>query len=799
MKKKSSQKFVIKPFRANVHMDTSTADKIWSALQLAIGEIHNKNASTLSFEELYRQAYSLVLHKHGEKLYNGVYTTVRKHLLSIADEVSDAPDETLLVALARRWDDHKVTMVMIRDILMYMDRTYVVQNKKTPVYDMGLEIFRDTIARHLRVKGRLVKLLLSNIDKERRGEQIDRLLMKNSLSMLVELGVHSRDVYEEDFEKVFLETTRDFYHNESLEYITKNTCPDYMKKAEDRIKEERQRAQNYLDSCTQPRQMQIVQNELVQAHAKTLVEMKNSGAVAMFHDDKVEDLNRMYELFHCVGTETLHVIRDAMAAHVKSQGRSLVTDQERSKRPVEFVQGLLDLRTKYGSIVTDAFDDDKSFQKSLKEAFEDFINIDQRCAQYLSMYIDEVLRNKLRQRQHDMDDVLDRVIVIFRYLQDKDVFENFYKQHLAKRLLSGRSVSEDSERAMITKLKAECGYQFTAKLEGMFSDMKLSKEFMEKYKKQAKAGTFAGDMTRASDRREVQLDVSVLTTGFWPTEAAPKCELPEEVLGACEQFRDFYLKTYTGRRLKWQTNMGTAEIEATFWPTGKRSSRAKEGKHSSGEGSGSGASSGAGQPNTSAAAMGAGSDAAKPKKRKKKKKHLLIVTTHQMCILLLYNSRKSDERLTFKEIQDATKIEQIPDLKRQLLSLAVPKFRILHKHPKGKHIDDSTHFAVNDDFRSKLYRVKVLLVSLKSKSAGPEKLPPQVEEDRRHLVEASIVRIMKTRKKLEHNHLIAEVVKQLSSRFNPTPQMVKKRIESLIEREYLERSTEDRRVYRYLA
>ena len=134
-----------------------------------------------------------------------------------------------------------------------------------------------------------------------------------------------------------------------------------------------------------------------------------------------------------------------------------------------------------------------------------------------------------------------------------------------------------------------------------------------------------------------------------------------------------------------------------------------------------------------------------------------------------------------------------------MLSLAVPKFRILVKQPKGKHIDGSTLFAVNDDFKSKLYRVKVLLVSLKSKSAGPEKLPPQVEEDRRHLVEASVVRIMKTRKTLEHNHLIAEVVKQLSSRFNPTPHMVKKRIESLIEREYLERSRTDRRVYFYLA
>ena len=31
-------------------------------------------------------------------------------------------------------------MVMVRDILMYMDRTYVAQNKKTAVYDVGLQV-----------------------------------------------------------------------------------------------------------------------------------------------------------------------------------------------------------------------------------------------------------------------------------------------------------------------------------------------------------------------------------------------------------------------------------------------------------------------------------------------------------------------------------------------------------------------------------------------------------------------------------------------------------------------------------
>lgn len=68
-------------------------------------------------------------------------------------------------------------------------------------------------------------------------------------------------------------------------------------------------------------------------------------------------------------------------------------------------------------------------------------------------------------------------------VQDKDVFENFYKQHLSRRLLSGRSVNDEFERSMIVKLKSECGYHFTSKLEGMFNDMKISKDSMEEFRK----------------------------------------------------------------------------------------------------------------------------------------------------------------------------------------------------------------------------------------------------------------------------------------------------------------------------
>merc|ERR1712165_656660 len=75
----------------------------------------------------------------------------------------------------------------------------------------------------------------------------------------------------------------------------------------------------------------------------------------------------------------------------------------------------------------------------------------------------------------------------------------------------------------------------------------------------------------------------------------------------------------------------------------------------------------------------------------------------------------------------------------------------------------------------------------------------KVDEDRKHEIEACIVRIMKSRKQLQHNQLVTEVVEQLNKRFQPSPLIIKKRIEGLIEREYMKRSDHDRKLYIYLA
>ena len=62
-------------------MDEKYVNGIWDLLKNAIQEIQKKNNSGLSFEELYRNAYTMVLHKHGEKLYTGLRDVVTDHLV----------------------------------------------------------------------------------------------------------------------------------------------------------------------------------------------------------------------------------------------------------------------------------------------------------------------------------------------------------------------------------------------------------------------------------------------------------------------------------------------------------------------------------------------------------------------------------------------------------------------------------------------------------------------------------------------------------------------------------------------
>ncbi|GBB95576.1 hypothetical protein RclHR1_02570010 [Rhizophagus clarus] len=778
MSNRRQPKGKIRPPKKPNSADAQFTDN-WDRLAQAIREIHKKNASILSFEELYRNAYNMVLHKNGDKLYNGVREVITQHLEEVAEaqvvpafplsgasssqtNPNGAGGANFLKVLKTVWEDHTTCMLMIRDILMYMDRVYAKTANVPLVYDLGLDLFRDTIVRSQKypIQLHLLEVLLQQIKLERENEIIDRTNVKASIDMLLELtDANTKDtVYATDFENKFLDTSSEYYRVEGQMLVGEYDAPEYMKKVEKRLNEEEQRVRHYLSQTTEPKIRNIVEEELISKHLKTVIEMENSGLIPMLRNEKMDDLGRMYKLFGRVlkGHDEMKsaisdyirelgkAINETVTSNTTAEGSNAASGDKQTGATVavKWVQEVLDLKDKFDKVQNLALSNDKSFQTSFNEAFEFFINKNPKSPEFISLFIDDNLKKGLKGKtEEEVDSVLDKTITLFRFIGEKDVFERYYKQHLAKRLLLGRSVSDDAERGMIGKLKIECGYQFTTKLEGMFNDMRISSDTMSDFKEYLDKSIL--------EKPKLDLSVTVLTSTFWPMNlsASPRCNLPPELTKACETFQRFYLGRHSGRRLTWQSNMGTADIRGSF----------------------------------------------------KARKHELNVSTYQMVILLMFNDKQDGESLSYEQIKGESDIPEA-DLKRNLQSLACAKYKILVKEPKGKEINAGDQFYFNNDFTAPLQRIKIQTVASKVESEGERKeTREKVEEARKHQTEAAIVRIMKDRKTMEHNLLIAEVVKQLQSRFTPNPALIKKRIEALIEREYLERASGDRRVYNYLA
>jgi cullin-4 len=169
------------------------------------------------------------------------------------------------------------------------------------------------------------------------------------------------------------------------------------------------------------------------------------------------------------------------------------------------------------------------------------------------------------------------------------------------------------------------------------------------------------------------------------------------------------------------------------------------------------------------------------------------LSLYQTLVLLLFNEQ---DELAYEEISESTKIEE-NDLKRTLQSLACGKVSILIKSSKGVEIHSNDIFTFNKEFKHKLYRIRINQVQLKETQEENQETNEKVFQDRQYQVDAAIVRIMKMRKNLQHNLLVSEVVSQL--KFPIKAADIKKRIESLIDRDYLARDEQNPNQYNYLA
>eukprot|EP00798_Chlamydomonas_sp_ICE-L_P023806 gene23806-9369_t len=561
-------------------LPTDFEETTWAKIQDAINAVHCKRPVTCSLEELYNAVQDMCMHKMSERLYQRLQQECNTHISAQILSLRNHPQLDSVLFLHRVdavWQDYCQQMLTIRLIFLYLDRTHVISNTKTKsLFDMGLILFRKHLAAQPEVESRTVEGILALVERERKGEAIDRQLLKSLVRMFSNLGT-----YPETVQVPFLEQSESFFnaegkrlmlgldvptylqHCESESFFNAEgkrlmlglDVPTYLQHCERRLSEEFERCVNYLDSATRKPLIAAVERQLIATHTAALLE---KGYTTLMDAHRVEDLARLYNL--SVRVNALESLRNAFKDYIRVTGLRLVKDEEKDK---DMVTSLLDFKARLDEVLEKSMQKSESFANALKEAFEKFINQRQnKPAELIAKF--KMPGKDVFQAFYKKD--LAKRLLLGKSALGKDVFQAFYKKDLAKRLLLGKSASVDAEKSMMSKLKAESASvdseksmmsklkaEFTNKLEGMFKDIDLSTDVMAAFRQHQETATL-------KIPQGLDMSVSVLTSGYWPTYPVMEAKLTQELESSQEVFKDFYLKKYSGRRLVWRASLGTSEL-----------------------------------------------------------------------------------------------------------------------------------------------------------------------------------------------------------------------------------------------
>lgn len=585
----------------------------------------------------------------------------------------------------------------------------------------------------------LNSVILEQIQMEREGDIINTALIRSCIYMLeglyeTETEDESTKLYFTIFEPAFLAASEAFYENEATSLLAEVDAGTFCKHAKRRAVEEQDRCRSTLSTLSSAKIKTVFEDKFIRKNIREVIALEGSGVKYMLDNDRLNELEMVYDLVSRVDPKK-EELKKAVQKRIVELGNEINsaasnvqkplpqtsenTTEDKSEREsratgekpvnqqtvaaIKWVDEVLQLKEKFDGILATAFQSDQGLHSAFSRSYAEFINAYDRNSEHISLFFDENLKKGIKGKtENEVDSLLDQGIILLRFVQDKDLFERYYKKHLSRRLLMKRSANMDAERQMISKMKMEVGNNFTQKIEAMFKDMAVSGDLTSSFKNHVAR---LGD----ADSKRADLEVNVLTSTMWPLEAMvpsyrndepqPQCVYPPQIDRLKQRFEKFYLNKHSGRQLTWQAHMGTADLRAYF-----------------------------------------------PQMKGTKKTRELNVSTYAMLILLLFNDLPPGESYTCEEIQAKTNIP-FNELTRNLQSLAVaPKTRILIKEPMSKDVKHDDKLFFNENFFSQFQRVKIGVVTSGNKVEDVKErreTEQKNNETRGGSIEAAVVRIMK--------------------------------------------------------
>jgi len=567
-------------------------ERTWDTLQQGLVDIYETfSLPRQRYMQLYNLVYqyctsnNLILPKHsrnhlpggellGGQLYKNLQAFLRRHLGNLTVEGRENYDEMLLAFYQNCWSHYIFSSMVTHHVFLYMNRHWIRRvleddsdSDVFEVYSLAMVMWRENLLAEL--ESRVTEAVIRLITRERNGDPINTLLVSCIKQSYIDMGISGQkrkysklDYYKKHLESELLRETRRYYTVKSWAFLQEHLVADYVQKALMHLVEEKGRVERYLHETSMEPMISVCKDVLIVQHFPRLYDEfqvylnadKDDNMAALFEligktENGLEEMQKIFEN---------HILRTGLGA-IEGCVDKAIGDSE------VYVKAILQVYRKYKQLVLLSFKNHPLFSKSLDTACQQFINHNavtdgsanktNKSSELIARYCDYLLKKSSKvSEETELEDTMADIMIVFQYLESKDVFQKFYSSMLAKRLVEHLSMSEDAEASMISKLKAACGSLYTSKLQKMFQDMAVNNDLNSDFTKH---------LQESNTSLSVDFHVDVLTHGSWPFQQMPLFALPGDLESCMERFKVFYSVFHSGRKLIWLYHKSRAEIVTT--------------------------------------------------------------------------------------------------------------------------------------------------------------------------------------------------------------------------------------------
>ena len=705
----------------------------------------NKVFDNKEFMALYKIIYDLCIVPKGsfsKTLYSKYIEVTSKYLTeNVLPDLVDTSGVILLKKLADHWDKHvNIFVKWLGKCFRYLDQHYVKQYSLETVSAKGESLFKLNV--FVPIKISVFNAIVKEFEKEREGEWIDDYSLKVVIQMIIkfkECATDDQDYYKE-LENQFINDTKRYYAIQAKNFLTKYNWEEYLHKVDRIIEEEKDRVEKYLLSSFD-QFISVVQQELLVKNMDAILS-KPSGLYFILNNHIVKNMKLIHNLYWQL-PECLREIANRFKLYISDKGNGIVTKWDES----------LDEEDK-GAIINKILD--STFIEEIITFWENYMTLlskELNRDTYFVTAFESAFSSFLNRsvKDHTIAEILGRScdkilkkgsqllseVKIYKFIEN---ITNLFSYMEDKDLFIDVYRWGLAKRLLDNKL-ASIDYEkvFISKIKMSWGPQYTSKvEGMISDSNSDSVITKEYYESISYKSIPIEFEVKVLTDGYWPSFKSPPIILPPQLSNWVSSFEKFYVDKNKMRHLSWSYMHGSWTVKAIF---------------------------------------------------DESRQYDFTLTTYQTCIVMLFNEHNE---LSFSDIFNILKTDDSL-IRKMLESLCCKKYKVLSKSGKSKEVSKEDMFSVNLEFKSKLKQLAISAPMIKE-TFNKEK----VDIDRTHAIEAAIVKIMKSRKKMNYIHLLNEVMTILQM-FKPTAAAIKNRIESLIEKDYLERDSEDSNLFRYLA